>query len=164
MVRTSDPQVLAMAPEDLSVARLALQDSLMPKLATPCLTPTLTRQSKMPQPMATQPWLASPTTVQAETPTSESSLAKDACAGIGILWISERKREACRRLWFRCLPALLSRPFDTAECEVSLSRGVTNSRIAFYSTDQACFTAVYLLGVLRVIRYYGLHQMTETVH
>jgi hypothetical protein len=84
VVRTSDPQVLAMEPEDLSVARLALQDSLMPKLATPCLTPTLTRQSKMPRPTATQPWLANPTTVQAETPTSESILAKDACAGIGI--------------------------------------------------------------------------------
>jgi hypothetical protein len=85
--------------------------------------------------------------------------------GLASLWISERKREACRRLWFQCLSALLSRPIDTAEYGVSLPRGVTNSRIAFYSTDQACFTAIYLLGVfLRVITYYGLRQMTETVH
>jgi hypothetical protein len=116
--------------------------------------------------MATQPWLANPTTVQAETPTSEFILAKDACAWIGIFVDFRRKREACGRLWFQCSSELLSlsRPFDTAECGVSLPRGVTNSRIAFYSTDLACFTAIYLLGVLRVITYYGLHQMTETVH
>jgi hypothetical protein len=80
VVRISAPQALAMAPEDPSVARPALQDSLMPKLVTPCLTPTLTPQSKMPQPTATQPWLASPTTAAAETLIRQSNFSKG-CMG-----------------------------------------------------------------------------------